>query len=120
MSKLYGFKFIQRRAYGQIEQYIILSDVGEKQYLERYIRGNTHRVYISELIDDFCSELKKVDIHSWNFCEFKNFTDWFVNGYYWSLDLSTDEVSVSCKGENIYPPNWQDFAEAVRKLHIKI
>ena len=115
MSKLYGFKYTVKRCREYIE-YIILSESDGKLYIDRYYNGSKHHFDITDRIDTFCCEIADLGIDSWNTFDYESSMHWVPPADYWTFQIRTDTLSVACKGEGEFPPNWKEFWKAFNRM----
>ena len=117
MSELLGFKYTaDRGSTNNCIEYIILSASQKRYYIDMYQNGEKHHFDITDSIDEFCIDITNLHIENWNMNSYNSQMDWFPPADYWTLQLKTDTIVVSCRGQGEYPPNWNDFWQSFYKM----
>lgn len=115
MSNLYGFKYIVK-GYGGYIEYIVLSEFDGRLYIDKYYYGTKHHFDITDKIGAFCHEIADLDIDSWNLNDYQSSILWFPPADDWTFQINTDALSVACRGQGEFPPNWKEFWEAFNRM----
>ena len=115
MSNLYGFKYTVK-GYGGYIEYIVLSEFDGRLYIDKYYYGTKHHFDITDKTDTFCHEIAELDIDSWNLNDYQSSILWFPPADDWTFQINTDVLSVACRGQGEFPPNWKEFWEAFNRM----
>lgn len=118
MSNLYKFKFIERNwASNKFSKYIILEKQNKKQLLNVYLNDEIRIIDISNNIKTLCDKLVEINIQDWNL---KNYYEpmEYLPSFSWELCLETDEIYISCKGKDNYPPNFNKFIGVLKSIGV--
>lgn len=116
MAKLYGFKYTVKERGGYYGQYSILSEADNRYYIDKFYKGTKHHMDITDKIDDFCKALEALDIDEWNMKNYESSWEWFPPADDWTLEIHTDSISVTCKGQWDRPPRWEKFKKLVNQM----
>ncbi|MBE6843920.1 MAG: hypothetical protein E7510_14030 [Ruminococcus sp.] len=93
---------------GNSDKLISLELKNNKYYLG-YNHGDNLCVFeISDKIDKLYHGLSAMNINSWNQQCFGSTIDFFPS-YFWRLEISADNINVSCRGIDCLPANWNEF-----------
>lgn len=123
MAKLSGFKFTVNRYIDCFSdskinylEYAILSVSDGKFLIDAYKNGEKHHFDITDKIDTFYNEIKRLGIDKWNMHFYESSICWMPPADVWTLEIHIEDISVTCKGQDATPENWNEFWNAFHRM----
>ncbi|MDO4813539.1 MAG: hypothetical protein Q3988_00435 [Gemella sp.] len=128
MMKLLGFKYVETSGRGEVIEYVVLTKVKNKYYIdwfsyskkevenykEKYSGQKRERFEITKKIDKFLNEIESFNIKDWK-KEYMGM-EFFPPIGSWKLHITTNTYNVVTSGSGDYPENFREFFNSFKRM----